>query len=238
MSGDNQAFRCVFMNMSLQLWLMPLEQRIRSMSKWGIAYSITLNTECNLWSQQTHRFIRYYSDASTMNTASKHRQQKSPSTIPAALRLLPDTELALTGWRTRIFPSLVIFLFTPRPGICESIQRASPGLPVGIWMMNVRVKLSIFHIHNSPHTTRPRAAVIGSETPRRLRRPVKKNTHIWMRPRATGALWKHRITHRNWTDMAGRRISKGPFKCSFLFIVAEDSNRVTFAETMFSDTSV
>lgn len=49
-------------------------------------------------------------------------------------------------------------------------------------MMNVRVELSIFHIHNSPHTTRPWAVVIGSEAPRRLRCTVKTNTHIWMRP--------------------------------------------------------
>lgn len=59
-----------------------------------------------------------------MNAASKHRQEKSPSAIPAALPLLPDTELALTGWRTTLSASLVVFLFTPRPGICESIQRA------------------------------------------------------------------------------------------------------------------
>lgn len=145
-----------------------------------------------------------------------------------------DRELALTGWRTALFPSLVIFLFTPRPGICQSIQRASAGLPVGIWMMNVRVKLSIFHIHNSPHTTRLRAVVIGSEAPRRLRRTVKKNTHIWMWPRATGALWKHRITHRNWTDMERRHISQGPFKCSLLFIGADGSNLVTLAESVVS----
>lgn len=110
------------------------------------------------------------------------------ATIPATLRLLPDRELALTGWRTCLFPSVVIFLFTPRPGICESIHCAYAGLPVGIWMMNGRVKLSIFHIHNNSHTTRPRVAVIGAEAPRRLRRTVKKNTHIWMRPRNWSAL--------------------------------------------------
>ena len=102
-----------------------------------------------------------------MSASSKPRQQKSPSTIPAALRLphtrthththththTPTESSPLPGGGATLLASLLIFLFTPRPGICESIQRASAGsLLVGIRVMNVRVKLSIFHIHNSPHT--------------------------------------------------------------------------------------
>ena len=62
-----------------------------------------------------------------MSAASKHRQQKSPSTIPAAPRLLSPAESStLPGGGPRssprsLAPSLpgAVLLLTPRPGICR-----------------------------------------------------------------------------------------------------------------------
>lgn len=76
-------------------------------------------------------------------------------------------------------------------------------------MMNMRNKLSIFPHPQQFTLDPPPGGGDWSEAPRRLRRPVKKNTHIWTRPCTTGALRKARITHRNEPTQRNVTFSRG-----------------------------
>lgn len=79
------------------------------------------------------------------------------------------------------------------------------------------LKLSIFHIHNRLHTTRPRAPAIGAEAARRLRRA---RPHIWMRLPHKWSFWG-----ATWKGV----------RCP---IMAAEGNRISFGEIVVSNVSV